>query len=99
MGVLGSPSTLLCNLCNRALCGSIRCMVAVFDGVPVTICPDCQEPIVNDRTGEVIGCAHIDREDFTELSGKHMSDGMPQAEADKLAFEQLTKGQRNLFDK
>jgi len=41
---------------------------------------------------------HYPLEDFTDLSGKHMSDGLSQEEADLKAFRQMTKGQGRLFD-
>lgn len=62
------------------------------------ICPHCGKDILDSHTGYITGCEHYPKEDFIEHSGKHMSDGMNQEEADLLAFEQMTKGQGKLFE-
>lgn len=60
------------------------------------ICPECGEEIIDSRSGYVTGCEHFPEEDFTDLAGKHMSDGKSQGEADLLAFKEMMK-QKELF--
>lgn len=59
-------------------------------------CPECGKNIIDTLNGYVTGCEHYPIEDFTELSGKHMSDGKDQAEADLMAFQQMIKQGRLL---
>jgi len=60
------------------------------------ICPECGKEILDSRTGYITGCPHFPAEEFTESSGKHMSDGMERIDADLLVFRQMIR-QRRLF--
>lgn len=64
------------------------------------ICPDCHKLIIDSDNGFINGCEHFQVEDIIEMSGKQMSDGASQLEADKKAIEiylKYRKGQKNLF--
>ena len=50
-------------------------------------CPECKSATIED--GEVIGCPHFPKDDLTEYSGKLMSDGTNQEEADRIVIEAI----------
>ena len=61
-------------------------------------CPECGVDILEDEKGYYkTGCPHYPIEDITELSGKFISDGATQEEADYLAFALMKKERGELF--
>jgi len=61
-------------------------------------CPECGKNILEDKTGHyTTACTHYPIEEFTELSGKLMSDGAEQEDADVLAFALMKRERGELF--
>ena len=54
-------------------------------------CHKCGADIIDSENGYVTRCSHFPKDDFTEMSGKQMSDGMSQEEADLLAITLMRK--------
>lgn len=53
------------------------------------ICKVCKTSVIEKSI--ILGCPHFPKDDLTELSGAHMSDGMSIDESDRLAFRLLKK--------
>lgn len=58
------------------------------------VCPECGTDIVVRNV--IVGCEHYPKDEFIEMSGKLMSDSVPEEEADRMAFRMMTR-QKELF--
>jgi len=58
------------------------------------ICEHCNAEIIDTESGYINGCEHYPKEDFTELSGKQMDNGLSIREADMMAMTLIREQKR-----